>query len=111
MIIVQTTVQVVDNSGAKKAKCIRVLGGTRKKYASIGDIIKVSVKEVVPNTKVKKGSVFSALVVRTKYGLRRLDVILLDESRQFLGTRVFGGVSRELKRSFPKVVSLAQYVF
>ncbi len=120
MIIVRTLLDIADNSGVKKVMCIKVLGGTRKKYASIGEVIKVSVKEVIPNVKVKKGDVCYALVVRSKYGLKRRDgssvkfstnsAVLLNEQKQFVGTRVFGSVLREIKVYFPKVASLAQEV-
>ena len=119
MISVQTILGVVDNSGVKKVMCIKVLGGTRKKYASIGEIIKVSTKEVIPSSKIKKGEVCNALIIRSKYGIKRADgvirfstnaVVLLNDQKQFVGTRVFGAVVREIKIFFPKVASLAQEV-
>ncbi|OGT96423.1 MAG: 50S ribosomal protein L14 [Gammaproteobacteria bacterium RIFOXYB2_FULL_38_6] len=121
MIQVQTVVNVADNSGARKVMCIKVLGGSKRRYASIGDIIKVSVKEAIPRGKVKKGEVLSALVVRTKKGVRRADgsvirfdsnaVILLTNQLQPIGTRVFGPLTRELRTTnFMKIVSLAPEV-
>ena len=107
-----------DNSGARQAMCIKVLGSTRNRYANIGDVIKVSIKEVIPDGKVKKGEVSFALVIRTKDGVRRSDgslirfddnaVVLLNAQMQPVGTRVFGPVTRELRNEkFMKVVSLA----
>jgi large subunit ribosomal protein L14 len=117
MIQMQTVLYVADNSGAKKVCCIKVLGGSKRRYAGIGDVIKVSVKEVVPNGKIKKGEVFSAVVVRTRKGVRRPDgslirfdgnaVVLLSEQKQPVGTRVFGPVTRELRARFMKIISLA----
>lgn len=120
MICMQTMLCIADNSGAKRVMCIKVLGGTKRRFASIGDIIKVSVKETTPRTKIKKGVVCDALIVRTKCGVKRSDgtvikfdtnsVILLNDQRQMIGTRVFGTVTRELRTKFPKVVSLATEV-
>lgn len=118
MIQAQTMLNIADNSGARQAMCIRVAGSTRRRYAGIGDIVKVTVKEAIPNGKVKKGEVLFALVVRTKSGVRRSDgslirfdknaVVLLNNQMQPLGTRVFGPVTRELRsEKFMKVVSLA----
>src|ERR1043165_478549 len=107
MIQTQTILEVADNSGARRVMCIKVLGGSRRRYANIGDVIKVSVKEAIPRGKVKKGEVLNAVVVRTKKGVRRVDgsllrfdsnaVILLNAQLQPVGTRVFGPVPRELR--------------
>ena len=118
MIQTQTMLNVADNSGGRQAMCIHVAGSTRRRYAGIGDIVKVTIKEAIPNGKVKKGEVLFALVVRTKSGVRRSDgslirfdknaVVLLNNQMQPLGTRVFGPVTRELRsEKFMKVVSLA----
>jgi large subunit ribosomal protein L14 len=118
MIQTKTQLDVADNSGARRVGCIKVLGGSRRRYASIGDIIVVSVKDAIPNGKIKKGEVFKALVVRTKSGVRRSDgslirfdnnaVVLLNNQLQPVGTRVFGPVTRELRtENFMKIVSLA----
>ena len=107
MIQTETVLNIADNSGARKVLCIKVLGGSRKRYARIGDIIKVTVKDAIPRGKVKKGDVYDALVVRTKHGVRRADgslirvdgnaAGLLDNKREPIGTRVFGPVTRELR--------------
>jgi len=121
MVRSETVVNVADNSGARKAKCIKVLGGSKRTDARIGDIIKVSIQEAIPTGKVKKGEVHSAVVVRTKYGVRRSDgskikfdhnaVVLINEKHQPIATRVFGPVARELRQSeFTKIVSLAPEV-
>ena len=121
MIQVESKLQVADNSGARKVSCIRVLGGTRRKYASIGDIIVVSVKEAVPNARVKRGEVRRAVVVRTKKNIGRSDgskisfdenaAVLIDAQKEPVGTRIFGPVARELRgRGFMKIVSLAPEV-
>lgn len=121
MIQMQTVLEVADNSGAKKIQCIKVLGGSKRRYAGIGDIIKVSVKEANIRGKVKKGSVQTALVVRTAKGVRRADgslikfdenaAILLNTKLEPIGTRVFGPVTRELRGDkFMKIVSLAPEV-
>ncbi|UDG80491.1 50S ribosomal protein L14 [Candidatus Annandia pinicola] len=122
MIYEQTVLNVADNSGAKKVMCIKVLGGSKKKYANIGDIIKITVKEAIPKSKVKKGEVFKAVIVRTKKGVRRLDwsiirfdsnacVILNNTNDQPIGTRIFGPITRELRNSkFMKIISLAPEV-
>ena len=121
MIQAETVLSVADNSGARKVLCIKVLGGSRKRYAQIGDVIKVTVKEAIPRGKVKKGDVYNALVVRTKHGVRRSDgslirfdsnaAVLLDSKREPIGTRVFGPVTRELRAiNYLKIISLAPEV-
>lgn len=117
----RTMLDVADNSGARRVMCIKVLGGTRRRYASIGDVIKVSVKEAIPRGKVKKGEVLNAVIVRTKKGVRRPDgssirfdenaVVLLNAQLQPIGTRVFGPITRELRgENFMKIISLAPEV-
>lgn len=121
MIIQESRMNVADNSGAKKALCIRVLGGTRKKYASIGDTIVVAIKSSSPSGDVKKGTVSKAVIVRTRKELRRKDgsyirfednaVVLLNSNNELRGTRIFGPVARELRdRGFLKIASLASEV-
>ena len=121
MIQMQTNLDVADNSGAKKVMCIKVLGGSHRRYAAIGDIIKVSIKDAIPRGRVKKGEVYNALVVRTKKGVRRTDgslirfddnaAVILNAQLQPLGTRIFGPVTRELRtEKFMKIVSLAPEV-
>ncbi len=121
MIQMQTLLDVADNSGARKVMCIKVLGGSHKRYAKIGDIIKISVKEAIPRGKVKKGDVFNAVVVRTRKGVRRVDgsvirfdgnaAVLLNNTHQPIGTRIFGPVTRELRsEKFMKIISLAPEV-
>lgn len=121
MIQMQSTLDVADNSGARRVMCIKVLGGTRRRYAGIGDVIKVSVKEAIPRGKVKKGEVLNAVIVRTKKGVRRADgsairfdenaVVLLNAQLQPIGTRVFGPITRELRgENFMKIISLAPEV-
>ncbi|CEL12383.1 50S ribosomal protein L14 [Candidatus Portiera aleyrodidarum] len=122
MIQTQTNLEIADNSGAKKVQCIKVLGGSRRRYAKIGDLIKITVKEAIPKAKVKKGQVMKAVVVRTKNGVRRKDgsiirfdsnavVLLNDTTEQPVGTRIFGPVTRELRTvKFMKIVSLANEV-
>lgn len=121
MIQMQSTLDVADNSGARRVMCIKVLGGTRRRYAGIGDIIKVSIKEAIPRGKVKKGEVYNAVIVRTKKGVRRPDgsairfdenaVVLLNAQLQPIGTRVFGPVTRELRGdNYMKIISLAPEV-
>ena len=121
MIKVQTELTVADNTGAKRVECIKVLGGSKRRYASIGDIIVVSVKDAIPNGKVKKGSVHKAVVVRTKYSTSRNDgstvkfdnnaVVITDEKGEPLGTRIFGPVTRELRlKGQTKIISLAPEV-
>ncbi|WP_430461224.1 50S ribosomal protein L14 [Thalassolituus sp. LLYu03] len=121
MIQTQTMLDVADNSGAKRVQCIKVLGGSHRRYAGIGDLIKVSVKEAIPRGKVKKGQVMNAVVVRTKKGVRRPDgsiirfdvnsAVLLNNSLAPIGTRIFGPVTRELRsEQFMKIISLAPEV-
>ncbi len=121
MIQQESVLQVADNSGARKVACIRVLGGSGRRYASIGDVIVVSVKDAVPNARVKKGEVRRAVVVRTRKGIGRPDgsyikfddnaAVLIDQAREPVGTRIFGPVARELRaRRFMKIVSLAPEV-
>jgi large subunit ribosomal protein L14 len=121
MIQMQTVLEVADNSGARKLQCIKVLGGSKRRYAGIGDVIKVSVKEAIPRGKVKKGDVFNAVVVRTRKGVRRPDgslirfdgnaAVLLNSQLQPIGTRIFGPVTRELRtEKFMKIISLAPEV-
>lgn len=118
MIQTQTVLDVADNSGARAVQCIKVLGGSKRRYANIGDVIKVSIKEAIPRGKVKKGDVMDAVVVRTCKGVRRPDgsvirfdsnaVVLLNNQAQPVGTRIFGPVTRELRSTnFMKIVSLA----
>jgi large subunit ribosomal protein L14 len=118
MIQEQTLIDVADNSGAKEVICIKVLGGSKRRYANIGDIVKVSIRQAIPKGKVKKGDVMSALVVRTKKGVRRPDgslirfdsnaVVLLNNQLQPIGTRIFGPVTRELRSTkFMRIISLA----
>jgi large subunit ribosomal protein L14 len=121
MIQTHTRLEVADNSGAKQLFCIRVLGGTRRRYATVGDIIVVSVKEAIPNAKVKKGEVMKAVVVRTKKPVGRADgsyirfdnnsAVLINQQRDPIGTRIFGPVARELRsKNFMKIISLAPEV-
>ena len=121
MIQMRTTLDVADNSGARRVQCIKVLGGSKRKYASIGDIIVVSVKEAIPNGKVKKGDVMKAVVVRTVKELGRPDgtyirfdnnsAVLIDNQKEPIGTRIFGPVARELRaKKFMKIISLAPEV-
>ncbi|MBI5581295.1 MAG: 50S ribosomal protein L14 [Deltaproteobacteria bacterium] len=121
MIQVETRLKAADNSGAKVLYCIKVLGGTRRRYATVGDIIVVSVKEAIPNAKVKKGDVLKAVVVRTKKGVRRSDgsyirfdensAVLINQAKEPIGTRIFGPVARELRtKRFMKIISLAPEV-
>ena len=121
MIQVESVLEVADNSGARKVQCIKVLGGSKRRYATIGDIIRVSVKEAIPNSKVKKGSVMQAVIVRTAKEIRRPDgsyirfdnnaAVLVNNQREPIGTRIFGPVARELRaRQFMKIVSLAPEV-
>lgn len=121
MIQTQTMLDVADNSGARRVMCIKVLGGSRRRYAAIGDVIKISIKEAIPRSKVKKGEVMNAVIVRTKKGIRRPDgsiirfdenaVVLLNAQLQPVGTRIFGPVTRELRGdSFMKIISLAPEV-
>lgn len=122
MIQEQTVLNVADNSGAKSVMCIKVLGGSRRRYAKIGDIIKIAVKEALPKGKLKKGEVLKAVIVRTKKGVRRSDgsiirfdenacVILNNTTEQPIGTRIFGPITREMRNEkFMKIISLAQEV-
>ncbi|MCA9509163.1 MAG: 50S ribosomal protein L14 [Myxococcota bacterium] len=121
MIQQESRLQVADNSGARQVSCIRVLGGSKRKYASIGDVIVVAVKEAIPNARVKKGEVRKAVVVRVKKGVNRPDgsiirfdenaAVLIDNQREPVGTRIFGPVARELRgRGFMKIISLAPEV-
>jgi large subunit ribosomal protein L14 len=121
MIQTQTILDVADNSGAKKVMCVKVLGGSRRRYASVGDIIVVSIKEALPNSKVKKGDVAKAVVVRTKREERRADgsyirfdensAVLINAQKEPVGTRIFGPVGRELRsKKFMKIISLAPEV-
>jgi large subunit ribosomal protein L14 len=121
MIQMQTLLNVADNSGAKKLYCIKVLGGTRRRYASLGDVIIVSVKEAIPSSKVKKGEVMRAVIVRTVKEVRRMDgsyikfddnsAVLINPQNDPVGTRIFGPVARELRaKKFMKIISLAPEV-
>ncbi|MBT3643162.1 MAG: 50S ribosomal protein L14 [Pseudomonadales bacterium] len=121
MIQVQSYLDIADNSGARRVMCIKVLGGSKRRYAGIGDVIKVTVKEAIPRGRVKKGQVLDAVVVRTRKGVRRSDgslirfdgnaAVLLNASKQPIGTRIFGPVTRELRNEkFMRIVSLAPEV-
>lgn len=121
MIQMQTKLNVADNSGAKKIQCIKVLGGSKRRYANIGDLIKITIKQAIPKGRVKKGDVMDAIVVRTKKGIKRSDGslvrfdenagVLLNSNHQPVGTRIFGPVTRELStKKYMKIVSLAQEV-
>ncbi len=121
MIQIQTELLVADNTGAKRVECIKVLGGSKRRYAGVGDLIVVSVKDALPNGKVKKGSVHKAVVVRVKKGIHRDDgskvkfdnnaAVLVDDKGEPVGTRIFGPVTRELRsRGHTKIISLAPEV-
>lgn len=121
MIQMRTVLDVADNSGARKVQCIKVLGGSKRKYAAVGDVIVVSIKEAIPNAKVKKGDVMRAVVVRTAKEMGRPDgtyirfdhnsAVLIDNQREPIGTRIFGPVARELRaKKFMKIISLAPEV-
>ncbi len=121
MIQLRTRLQAADNSGARELMCIKVLGGSRRRYAGVGDVIKVSIKDAIPRGKVKKGEVYDAVVVRTKSGVRRGDgslirfdgnaAVLLTPKLEPIGTRIFGPVTRELRNvQFMKIISLAPEV-
>ena len=121
MIQTQSMLDVADNSGERRVMCIKVLGGSHRRYAGIGDIIKVTVKEAIPRGKVKKGQVLNAVIVRTRHGVRRTDgslirfdgnaAVLLNNKNEPIGTRIFGPVTRELRNEqFMKIVSLAPEV-
>ena len=121
MIQMQTVLDAADNSGAKRVQCIKVLGGSKRRYAAIGDVIKVTVKDAIPRGKVKKGEIYNAVVVRTAKGVRRNDgslirfdgnaAVILDSRLEPVGTRIFGPVTRELRsKKFMKIISLAPEV-
>ena len=121
MIQMRSILEVADNSGAKRVQCIKVLGGSRRRYAELGDVIVVSVKEALPGTKVKKGDVHQAVIVRTSFPVRRPDgsairfdrnaAVLINKQQEPIGTRIFGPVVRELRgRKFMKIISLAPEV-
>lgn len=121
MIKVETMLDVADNSGAKKVLCFRILGGSKRKSASVGDVIVVSIKEAAPESKVKKGDVHRAVIVRTKKEVRRADgsyirfdnnaAVIINDAREPIGTRIFGPIARELRgKNFMKIVSLAPEV-
>lgn len=121
MIQMQTLLNVADNSGARKLMCIKVLGGSKRKYARVGDVVVVSVKEAIPNAKVKKGEVLRAVVVRTRDRIGRPDgtylkfdensAVLISDNREPIGNRIFGPVARELRaKGFVKIISLAPEV-
>jgi large subunit ribosomal protein L14 len=121
MIQMQTVLDAADNSGARRIQCIKVLGGSKRRYAGVGDVIKVSVKDAIPRGKVKKGEVYNAVVVRTRKGVRRKDgslirfdgnaAVLLNARLEPIGTRIFGPVTRELRTTqFMKIISLAPEV-
>ncbi|MCS5710274.1 50S ribosomal protein L14 [Candidatus Berkiella aquae] len=120
MIQMQTVLDVADNSGARRVMCIKVLGGSKRRYAGIGDVIRITVKEAIPRGKVKKGDVLLAVVVRTRKGVRRDDgslirfdgnaAVLLNSQMQPIGTRIFGPVTRELRNNYMKIISLAPEV-
>lgn len=121
MIQTETMLEVADNSGARRVQCIKVLGGSHRRYATVGDVIKVAVKEAIPRGKVKKGDVMNAVVVRTRKGVRRGDgslirfddnaAVLLNNQKAPIGTRIFGPVTRELRtEQFMKIISLAPEV-
>ena len=121
MIQVQSMLEVADNSGARRIQCIKVLGGSKRRYAGVGDVIKVTIKEAIPNSRVKKGELFNAVVVRTRHGVRRSDgslvrfdknaAVLLNPQLQPIGTRIFGPVTRELRtEKYMRIISLAPEV-
>ena len=121
MIQMQTVLSAADNSGARRVQCIKVLGGSKRRYAAVGDVIKVSVKDAIPRGKVKKGEIYNAVVVRTRKGVRRKDgslirfdgnaAVLLNARLEPIGTRIFGPVTRELRTGrFMKIISLAPEV-
>lgn len=121
MIQAETVLDVADNSGAKRVQCIKILGGTRRRYAGLGDIIVVAIKEAMPNSKVKKGQIAKAVIVRTRREYLRPDgsyvkfdgnsAVLIDEKKEPIGTRIFGPVARELRmKRFMKIISLAPEV-
>ncbi len=121
MIQMQTVLEAADNSGARRVQCIKVLGGSKRRYANVGDVIKVSVKDAIPRGKVKKGEIYNAVVVRTRKGVRRKDgslirfegnaAVMLNARLEPIGTRIFGPVTRELRTNrFMKIISLAPEV-
>jgi large subunit ribosomal protein L14 len=121
MIQMQTVLDAADNSGARRIQCIKVLGGSKRRYAGVGDVIKVTVKDAIPRGKVKKGEIYNAVVVRTRKGVRRKDgslirfdgnaAVLLNARLEPIGTRIFGPVTRELRTNqFMKIISLAPEV-
>lgn len=120
MIQTESELSAADNSGARRVQCIKVLGGSHRRYAGIGDIIKVTVKDAIPRGRVKKGEVMDAVVVRTRHGVRRPDgslirfdsnaAVLLTEKHEPIGTRIFGPVTRELREKFMRIISLAPEV-
>jgi large subunit ribosomal protein L14 len=121
MIQMQTVLDAADNSGARRIQCIKVLGGSKRRYAAVGDVIKISVKDAIPRGKVKKGEIYNAVVVRTRKGVRRKDgslirfdgnaAVLLNARLEPIGTRIFGPVTRELRTNqFMKIISLAPEV-
>lgn len=120
MIQMQTMLEIADNSGARKVMCIKVLGGSHRRYARVGDVVKVSIKEAIPRSKVKKGDVMNAVIVRTRQGVRRQDgslirfdgnaAVLLNTQKEPIGTRIFGPVTRELRKNYMKIISLAEEV-
>ncbi len=120
MIQMQTMLDVADNSGARQVMCFKVLGGSKRRYARIGDVIKVTVKDAIPRGKVKKGEVYNAVVVRTRKGVRRPDgsvirfdsnaAVLLTGKLEPIGTRIFGPVTRELREKYMRIISLAPEV-
>ena len=121
MVQQESILRIADNSGAKKVMCIKVLGGSKRKYASVGDVIVVSIREAIPNAKVKKGDVAKAVIVRTKKEIARPDgsyirfdgnsAVLINKDNEPIGTRIFGPVARELRaRKFTKIISLAPEV-
>ncbi|ROO26473.1 50S ribosomal protein L14 [Salinisphaera orenii MK-B5] len=120
MIQTESVLNAADNSGARRVQCIKVLGGSHRRYARVGDIIKVTVKDAIPRGRVKKGDVMNAVVVRTRHGVRRVDgslirfdknaAVLLNDADQPVGTRIFGPVTRELRARFMRIISLAPEV-
>ena len=121
MIQMQSMLEVADNSGARRVQCIKVLGGSKRRYAGIGDVVRISIKEAIPNSRVKKGDVYKAVIVRTRHGVRRPDgslirfdrnaAVLLNAQMQPVGTRIFGPVTRELRSErFMRIISLAPEV-
>ncbi len=120
MIQTETMLQAADNSGARRVQCIKVLGGSHRRYAGVGDVIKVTVKDAIPRGRVKKGEIYNAVVVRTRRGVRRPDgslirfdsnaAVLLTQKLEPIGTRIFGPVTRELREKYMRIISLAPEV-